>query len=96
MEIIGVLPSKIPTYHKFVSSTLPQQISKIQQKYELSVLETAIFQREDLAKCADAVQIIGEIEIPDPRSVLDFKPNSQSAQEFENLATELLNKIKSA
>ena len=94
LKIIGVLPSKIPTYHKFVSSTLPQQIKKIKDKYELPVLETAIFQREDLAKCSDLVQLVGELEIPDPRSVLDFSPSSQSATEFRKLATEVLTKLE--
>ncbi|MGF1590613.1 MAG: AAA family ATPase [Pleurocapsa sp.] len=93
LKIIGVLPSKIPTNYKFVTSTLPKQLSKITDKYELPLLKTTIYQREDLAKCADAVQLVGEIEIPDPRSVLDFSPTSQSAQEFENLATEVLKKI---
>jgi len=46
-----------------------------------------------LAKCSDAVQILGEIEIPEPKSILDFSPNSKSSQEFENLATEVLTKI---
>lgn len=93
LEIIGVLPCKISTHAKFIQHTLPKQLSKITEKYSLPLLSTTIFQREDLAKCSDAVQIVGEIEIPDPRSVLDYSPNSKSAQEFENLATEILEKI---
>ena len=95
LKILGVLPSKIPSYHTFVNSTLPQQLSKITEKYNLPLFETIIFQREDLARCSDAVQLVGEIEIPDPKSVLDYSPHSKSAQEFENLATEVLNKIES-
>ena len=93
LEIIGVLPCKISTHAKFVQHTLPKQLSKITNKYSLPLLSTTIFQREDLAKCSDAVQLVGEIEIPDPRSVLDYSPNSKSSQEFENLATEVLKKI---
>ncbi len=93
LEIIGVLPCKISTHAKFVQHTLPKQLSKITNKYSLPLLSTTIFQREDLAKCSDAVQLIGEIEMPDPRSVLDYSPNSKSSQEFENLATEVLKKI---
>lgn len=93
LEIIGVLPSKIPTNHRYVSSTLPKQISKVTGKYELPVLETTIYQREDLARCSDNVQIVGELEIPDPKSVLDYSPSSKSAQEFKNLATEILTKV---
>ena len=33
------------------------------------------------------------MEVADPISVLDFKPNSLSAQEFELLAKEVLKKI---
>lgn len=93
LNILGVLPSKVGTQFRFVQHTLPKQLSKITERYELPIFDTVIFQREDLAKCSDAVQMVGEIEIPDPRSVLDFSPSSQSAQEFENLATEVLNKI---
>ena len=96
LEILGVLPCKISTHAKFVQYTLPKQLSKITDKYDLPLFETTIFQREDLAKCSDAVQLVGEIEIPDPRSILDFSPNSKSAQEFENLAVEVLNKIEQA
>jgi len=93
LNIIGVLPCKISTHAKFVQHTLPKQLSKITDKYSLPLLNTTIFQREDLAKCSDAVQILGEIEIPEPKSILDFSPNSKSSQEFENLATEVLTKI---
>ncbi|MEM7591148.1 MAG: AAA family ATPase [Cyanobacteria bacterium P01_A01_bin.83] len=94
LKILGVLPCKISTHAKFVQHTLPKQLSKITNKYNLPLFETIIFQREDLAKCSDAVQVVGEIEIPEPRSVLDFKPSSQSTQEFENLSAEVLNKIE--
>ncbi|MEM8721905.1 MAG: AAA family ATPase [Cyanobacteria bacterium P01_G01_bin.39] len=96
LKILGVLPCKISTHAKFVQHTLPKQLSKITDKYNLPLFETIIFQREDLAKCSDAVQIVGEIEIPEPRAVLDFKPSSQSTQEFENLSAEILNKIEAA
>ncbi len=96
LKIIGVLPSKIPTNYKFVNSTLPKQLSKITERYDLPLFDTIIFQREDLARCSDLVQTISEMEIPDPRSVLDYSPSSQSAQEFENLATEVLKKIGAA
>ena len=96
LEIIGVLPSKISTHAKFVQYTLPNQLSKITDKYDLPLLDTIVFQREDLAKCSDLVQPVGDLEIPDPRSVLDFNPNSKSAQEFEQLATEVLKKVGAA
>ena len=95
LKILGILPSKVTTHHQFVKYTLPQQLSKIKDRYDLPLFETVVFQREDLARCSDLVQLVGEIEIPNPRSVLDFSPNSKSSQEFENLATEVLEKIES-
>ena len=96
LKIIGVLPCKITTHYQFVRHTLPRQQSKITDNYNLPLLDTVIYQREDLARCSDLMQLVGELEIPDPKSVLDFKPSSQSAQEFENLAAEVLTKIQLA
>ncbi|AKG24082.1 AAA family ATPase [Calothrix sp. 336/3] len=93
LQILGVLPCKISTNHKFVNSTLRNRIEKIANKYDLDVLEAVIYEREDLAKCAERIIKMGDMEIADPISVMDFKPNSLSAQEFELLAKEVLNKI---
>lgn len=90
---MGVLPSKITTHARFIQYTLPGQLSRIGDRYDLPLLNSIIYQREDLAKCADLVQNVGKLEIPDPKSVLDYKPNSQSAQEFQKLAEEVLNKV---
>ncbi|WP_330485014.1 hypothetical protein [Tumidithrix elongata] len=35
---------------------------------------------------------MGEMLIPDPKSIFDYKPDSQSAEEFENLAVEVMKK----
>jgi cellulose biosynthesis protein BcsQ len=93
IETIGVLPCKISTNAKFVQSTLKNRIGKIHSRYGVDVMDTVIYERDDLAKCAERIQIIGEMEIADPISVLDFKPDSTSAQEFELLAKEVLQKI---
>ncbi|QIR40663.1 AAA family ATPase [Tolypothrix sp. PCC 7910] len=93
IEIIGVLPCKISTNARFVQSTLKNRIEKISSRYGINVMDAVIYEREDLAKCAERIQIVGEIEIADPISVLDFKPDSLSAHEFELLAIEVLKKI---
>lgn len=93
INIIGILACKISTNSKFVQSTLKKRITNIETKYEFNILDTIIYEREDLAKCAEKVQIIEGTEIADPKSVIDFKPESVSAQEFELLAIELLQKI---
>ncbi|MBW4575542.1 MAG: AAA family ATPase [Aphanothece sp. CMT-3BRIN-NPC111] len=90
LEILGVLPCKISTNARFVQYTLPKRIEVIPRRYGLKVMDSVIYEREELAKCTEQVQIVGNMEIPDPRSVLDFKPDSTSAQEFELLAIEVL------
>jgi cellulose biosynthesis protein BcsQ len=93
VEVLGVLASKISTNSRFVQSTLKIRIEKISNRYGIKVMNTIIFERDDLAKCAEQVIYIEENEIPAPLSVLDFKPNSLSAHEFESLAKEVLSKI---
>jgi cellulose biosynthesis protein BcsQ len=93
IELIGVLPSKISTNAKFIQSTLKHRIEKISSRYDVPVMDAVIYERDDLAKCAERTRIIGEMEIADPLSILDFKPDSTSAHEFEVLAKEVLLKI---
>ena len=93
IEIIGVLACKISTNARFVQSTLLKRINTILERYDLPVMDTVIYDRDDLAKCAEKTRIIGDMEIADPVSVLDFKRDSTAAQEFELLAIEVLQKI---
>lgn len=93
IEVLGVLATKISTNYKFQQSTLPKRMQAVIERYGIDMMETIIFEREDLAKCSEVTQVVGEMEIPDPRSILDFKPGSESAQEFKNLALEVLRKI---
>ena len=93
IEILGVLPCKISTNSKFGQYTIPKRLEIIPKRYNLKVMESVIYEREELAKCTERMQIVGNIEIPDPISVLDFKPDSLSAKEFELLAKEVLQEI---
>ncbi|MEH2345457.1 MAG: AAA family ATPase [Nostoc sp.] len=93
IEILGVLACKISTNNQFVKHTLPKRLEAIPKRYNLQVMDTVIYDRDDLAKCAEKYLIIGDMEIADPISVLDFKPDSIAAQEFELLAIEVLQKI---
>lgn len=94
VEVLGVLATKVSTNHKFQQSTLPKRMQAVMERYGLEVMESIIFERDDLAKCSEVTKIVGELEIPDPRSILDFKPQSEAAQEFNNLAQEVLRKIR--
>lgn len=94
VEILGVLCSKISTNPQFRKATLPKRIEKIENRYHpIKVLTAIISEREELAKCTEQVLIKDEVEFPDPKSVLDFAPHSKSAEEFRNLASEVLQKI---
>jgi cellulose biosynthesis protein BcsQ len=93
IEILGVLACKISTNNQFVRHTLPKRLEAIPKRYNFEVMNTVIYDRDDLAKCAEKFIIIGDIEVADPISVLDFKPDSTAAQEFELLAIEVLQKI---
>ena len=93
LEILGVLACKISTNAKFVKATLKKRIEAVERRYHLNVMTTIIYERDDLAKCAEQVEIVEDMEIAAPKSVLDFKPDSTSAQEFDLLAVEVLQKI---
>jgi cellulose biosynthesis protein BcsQ len=93
LKILGVLPSKISTNSRFVQHTLPKRKAVIQDRYNLPLMDTCIFEREDLAKAVENSITLGDLEIPDPRSVIDYKPDCDAAEEFEQLATEVMQKI---
>ncbi|MEG3850097.1 AAA family ATPase [Microcoleus sp. herbarium19] len=93
LEVLGVLACKISTNSKFVQYSLPKRRATIPKRYGIEIMESVIYERDDLAKCAEQTQMVGDMEIADPISVLDFKPDSLAAQEFEVLAMEVLEKI---
>ncbi|MGD1715509.1 AAA family ATPase [Dapis sp. BLCC M172] len=93
INILGVLPSKIPTNSRYIQYTLPRRKAIIQERYNLPVMDSCIFQREDLAKCLDRTVLIDDIEVPNPISIFDYKSDEPSVEEFENLATEIISKV---
>jgi cellulose biosynthesis protein BcsQ len=93
VEILGVLPCKISTNARFREYTLPKHIEIVPKRYDLKVMDTIIYQREDLSKCLEQTVDVGDLQIPDPRSVFDFQPFGESAKEFDQLAKEVLKAI---
>lgn len=93
IQTLGVLPNKISTNAKFVKGTLQKRLALIPQRYKFPVMNSIIFEREDIAKCMEQTLDIGEMEVSDPRSILDFKSSSKSANEFQELAQEIMQKI---
>jgi chromosome partitioning protein len=94
LEILGVLPSKIQTNAKFVQSTLPRMLAIVEERYGFRLLQSRIFERREVSAAIEHSLEVGDLDIPDPRSVMDFKPDSQSAQEFEDLAKEVLGLVR--
>lgn len=94
LQVLGVLPTKVSTNAKFVAGTLQKRMALIPQRYQFDVMETIIFERDDLAKCVEQNLQVGDMEVADPRSIIDFKSNSKSVEEFQQLAQEILQKIE--
>lgn len=99
VEVMGVLPSKISPNAKSLEKTFPKQKSSIINQYNFPVMDTVIFDRTALSHCLNKTIMIGDLEIPDPKSIFDFadsNPSSanQSADEFEKLVLEVLKKVE--
>jgi chromosome partitioning protein len=93
--ILGVLPAKINTADKFVKHTLPRMEALVQKQYGFSLLKSRIFERRDVSAAIERTIEVGDLDVPSPISIFDHKPYSQSAEEFESLANEVLSLIKS-
>jgi len=100
LKVLGVLPSKISTNARSFSSTFPRQKETIIDHYKFPVLDSIIFERAALSHAVNLSRSIGDLEVPDPKSIFDYAEQStgaaQSATEFETLAAELLTKMEKA
>ncbi len=94
IEVLGVLPTKISTNARFVQGTLQKRLALIPQRYQFEVMNSIIFERDDLAKCAELTLDVAGMEIADPRSIIDFNSKSKAVGEFQKLADEILEKIE--
>ena len=65
----------------------------IEERYNMVLMESIIFEREDLSRAVENSYSFEDIDIPDPKSIFDYKPDSLSAEEFEQLALEVIQKI---
>lgn len=90
VEILGVLPSKVPTNNRFVQYTLPKMEKIVQEQYGYNLLQSHIFERRDVSAAIEQIKEVGEFDIPSPQSILDYKPDCQSSDEFRALATEII------
>jgi len=98
IKIMGVVASKISTNSKFLQYTFPKQRNVIKERYNLPLMEAVIYDRTVLSECMNQTITVGELEYPDPKSVIKYAEQSksnaqQSAMEFEILADEVLQKM---
>ena len=94
INVLGVLPTKVSSNARFNQFTLPKRRQIVTDRYNLPVFDTNIYERDDLAKAIDHVEIVEDMEIPNPKSIFDYKPSSPAAKEFEKLAKEIKAKVK--
>lgn len=93
IQVLGVLPTKISTNAKFIKGTLQKRINLVKERYKFEIMDSIIFEREDIAKCTEQTLEIADVEVAAPRSIVDFKSNSKSADEFKKLVEEIMQKI---
>ncbi|WP_006787872.1 AAA family ATPase [Thiorhodospira sibirica] len=93
INILGVLPNKISTNPRFLSSTFANRIENIKKRYKFPVMDAVIYDREDLVKCMEQTIEVGDLDMSDPRSIFDYKPHSKSSEEFSMLANLISQKI---
>jgi len=97
INIMGVLASKISTNAKFLQYNFPKQREVISDRYQLPLMEAVIYDRTALSECMNQTITVGDLEYPDPKSIMKFaelKTSAQiSAEEFNVLADEVIQKM---
>ena len=93
LEVVGVLPSKVSTNSKYLEFVLPRQKETVLKNYKLPITNTVIHERAALSNCINKTITMGNYEIPDPKSIFEFSPNSDSVAEFRNLSSEIMRKM---
>lgn len=97
--LLGVLPSRISTNSQYLKHTFPRQKRVIHDRHNLPLMESIIYERTALSASVSRTKKDGGLEIPDPKSIFELckfesTPSAeQSAEDFESLAVEVLNKI---
>ncbi|MDZ7953035.1 AAA family ATPase [Nostoc sp. DedQUE09] len=99
INIMGVIASKISTNSKFLQYTFPKQRDVISERYNLPLMEAVIYDRTALSECMNQTITVGDLEYPDPKSVVKYAEEAkstaqQSAMEFDILADEVLQKME--
>jgi cellulose biosynthesis protein BcsQ len=81
---LGIVPVKILPNHQFLNTTFKKRKQELKQWGVFEILETIIYERDELNKAAEFFD--------SPVSVSRLKSDSLSAKEFDLLAEEILTK----
>lgn len=93
LDVIGILPSKVSTNSKYLEFVFPRQKEMVLENYKLPITNTVIHERVALSNCINKTISMGDMEIPDPKSIFEFSPNSDSVTEFRDLSSEIMRKM---
>jgi len=93
LNVLGVLPSKVMTNPRYLEHVFPRQREAALQHYGFPIFNTVIYERIALSNCVNQTLTMGNLEIPDPKSIFAFDEKSDSVKEFRNLSYEIQQKI---
>lgn len=93
LEVLGIVASKMRNNARFVKHSLPRLIANVEQNYGFQVLDSIILEWADTSEALQRAREIGELIVPEPISILDYKSGSPAADEFRNLAKEVMQLI---
>ncbi|GAB4371177.1 MAG: hypothetical protein Kow00121_12500 [Elainellaceae cyanobacterium] len=92
LAVLGVVPSKVLTNTRYLQFAFPKQRDAVVYRYGFPVTDTIIYERTALSNCVNKMITMGNLDIPDPKSIFQFEKDSESATEFKHLALEVLSK----
>ncbi|MGF1522050.1 MAG: ParA family protein [Leptolyngbyaceae cyanobacterium] len=93
LNVLGVLPSKVLKNSKYLEFVFPRQRDTVTQRYGFPVLDNVIYERVALSNCVNKTLTMGNLEVPDPKSIFEFDRDSDSVKEFRSLSSEVMQKI---
>jgi cellulose biosynthesis protein BcsQ len=95
LKVLGILPTKILNNPRSIQNLKEKRIPKIEATYGFPVLKDCmITERTDLAKCFEQHVEVGDLDIPDPKSIFEFNLRSPAVSEFEELANYVLKQME--
>ena len=93
LDVLGVLSSKVLKNTKYLEFAFPRQQETVTQRYGFPILDTVIYERTALSNCVNNTLKMGDLVIPDPKSIFEFDHDSDSVEEFRNLSHEVMQKV---